>query len=233
MALKRGDRGEAVERLQRALVAAGYEIDVDGIFGKETEDSVKEFQQSNGLEVDGKVGPDTLEALGVAEGDTSFDINVPGTVPALAQPSSNTCWATVTTMMVSWRDAQSYSIADCMDAIGSEYRTKFDNDEGLHSAEKPVFLMVVGLVGEQPISYTVDGFRNLLEQYGPLWVTTDENHSRICHPCSDRRWHVRGWHGRPHIHSHRGSSRRSPLRRVVSGVYAQVRRGGGHCRSAI
>jgi hypothetical protein len=78
-------------------------------------------------------------------------------------------------MMVSWRDAQSYSIADCMDAIGPEYRTKFDNDERLDSAEKSAFLMAVGLVGEQPTSYTVDGFRNLLEQYGPLWVTTDED----------------------------------------------------------
>src|SRR5687768_715687 len=63
MVLKRGSRGEAVTRVQRALVAAGFSVGIDGIFGGQTETAVKEFQRRKGLTVDGKVGPNTLRAL--------------------------------------------------------------------------------------------------------------------------------------------------------------------------
>ena len=55
---KRGSTGEQVKQIQKALG-----IKADGIFGKGTEDAVKKFQQENGLTVDGKVGPKTLEKL--------------------------------------------------------------------------------------------------------------------------------------------------------------------------
>ena len=60
-AIKLGDTGEDVKRLQR--VFARMKIlgpdNVDGVFGAQTEQVVKEFQQSNGLAVDGVVGPIT------------------------------------------------------------------------------------------------------------------------------------------------------------------------------
>lgn len=67
--LKRGDRGEAVKVLQRRL-----NIPADGIFGQQTEESVKEWQRlhdehgrtvapGHGLQVDGIVGPKTWKAL--------------------------------------------------------------------------------------------------------------------------------------------------------------------------
>lgn len=104
-----------------------------------------------------------------------FDINVPGAVPGIRQPSSMSCWATVTTMMMSWRDSTSYAIAEAMDAIGAVYRTKFDNDQGLSGSDKPKFLVAAGFVAEAPMSFSVAGFRSLLEFNGPLWVTTDED----------------------------------------------------------
>jgi peptidoglycan hydrolase-like protein with peptidoglycan-binding domain len=52
-----------VQALQRALVARGQTIDVDGIFGPETKRAVNAFQQARGLKVDGIVGPDTKAAL--------------------------------------------------------------------------------------------------------------------------------------------------------------------------
>jgi hypothetical protein len=58
--LKRGDRGPAVETLQRALG-----VGVDGVFGKITERAVKRVQRSKGLVVDGVVGPQTRQALGL------------------------------------------------------------------------------------------------------------------------------------------------------------------------
>ena len=56
--LERGDRGPAVERLQRALG-----ITADGIFGRQTLKAVRAFQQQASLAVDGIVGPRTLAAL--------------------------------------------------------------------------------------------------------------------------------------------------------------------------
>lgn len=54
----------AVSALQEALnEALGGSLEVDGDFGGATEDAVREFQEQNGLEVDGKVGDDTRAAL--------------------------------------------------------------------------------------------------------------------------------------------------------------------------
>jgi peptidoglycan hydrolase-like protein with peptidoglycan-binding domain len=60
-----GMTGSAVRHLQQALVEQGYEIDVDGDFGDGTFEAVSHFQQSNGLDVDGVAGPNTLAALGL------------------------------------------------------------------------------------------------------------------------------------------------------------------------
>jgi Transglycosylase-like domain/Putative peptidoglycan binding domain len=59
--VERGDRGNAVRKIQRALG-----IPADGIFGPQTERAVKRFQRRKGLLVDGVVGPETRGALGLA-----------------------------------------------------------------------------------------------------------------------------------------------------------------------
>lgn len=56
--LKKGSRGNDVKTLQRLLHL--YE---DGIFGKLTEEAVKEFQEAHGLVADGIVGQKTWETL--------------------------------------------------------------------------------------------------------------------------------------------------------------------------
>lgn len=64
MALSLGSRGSAVRTLQQQLKSAGYRLlDVDGQFGSRTAAAVRAFQRATGLEVDGKVGPQTLRAL--------------------------------------------------------------------------------------------------------------------------------------------------------------------------
>jgi Transglycosylase-like domain/Putative peptidoglycan binding domain len=71
--VKRGDRGEAVRKIQAALG-----VGVDGVFGPQTERAVKRFQRSHGLVVDGVVGPQTRAALGLrpfssrSQGDTGL-----------------------------------------------------------------------------------------------------------------------------------------------------------------
>jgi Transglycosylase-like domain/Putative peptidoglycan binding domain len=58
--VKRGDRGDAVRKIQSALG-----VGADGVFGPMTERAVKSFQRSKGLVVDGIVGPQTRAALGL------------------------------------------------------------------------------------------------------------------------------------------------------------------------
>lgn len=68
----KGSSGETVRQIQEKLLDWGYYSgEVDGIFGSKTEDAVEYFQRKNGLTVDGKVGPATLEALGLPSGGTS------------------------------------------------------------------------------------------------------------------------------------------------------------------
>jgi cell wall-associated NlpC family hydrolase len=59
--LKRGDHGDAVRRLQRAL-----RIPADGLFGNKTMRYVRGYQHRHGLHADGIVGPATWHALGGA-----------------------------------------------------------------------------------------------------------------------------------------------------------------------
>jgi peptidoglycan hydrolase-like protein with peptidoglycan-binding domain len=61
--LKRGSTGPDVAQLQAALGSRGFVVAVDGIFGPETEQAVRDFQASVGLAVDGIAGPATLGAL--------------------------------------------------------------------------------------------------------------------------------------------------------------------------
>lgn len=63
-ALRPGDRGEQVLRVQQQLQELGYDPGAaDGVFGGATERAVLQFQASRGLEADGLVGEGTLRAL--------------------------------------------------------------------------------------------------------------------------------------------------------------------------
>ena len=152
---------------------ASSEADVDQ--KKATTETIRNIPAGSveSVETKDSTGASTSIKAKPEEG-TSFDYNVTGAVPIISQPSSMTCWATVATMMVSWRDRSSYDIQDVMDMAGQTYRSKFDNDQGLSGSEKVAFLTSLGLIGEPPMSYTVRGLKTLLEIYGPLWVTSDE-----------------------------------------------------------
>lgn len=83
---KKGSSGAVVTQIQTKLKAWGYYTGaVDGIFGSGTEQAVRKFQSANGLSVDGKVGTQTLAALGIQAntssggttgGSSSADVNL-------------------------------------------------------------------------------------------------------------------------------------------------------------
>ena len=69
--LRRGSQGGAVVSLQNALRARGASFNATGYFGSLTEASVRSFQSSKGLSVDGVVGRATWAALATNGGDAS------------------------------------------------------------------------------------------------------------------------------------------------------------------
>lgn len=61
--LRQGDRGLAVDRLQKALNRAGIRLTVDSDFGQSTAAAVRAYQLKVGLVADGIAGPKTLALL--------------------------------------------------------------------------------------------------------------------------------------------------------------------------
>ena len=61
--LSNGSEGSAVVELQTALTIVGYHIQVDGIYGKDTERAVAEFQRDNKLKITGKTNNTTWKKL--------------------------------------------------------------------------------------------------------------------------------------------------------------------------
>lgn len=64
-----GSQGSDVKTLQEMLNQNGYNLSVDGIFGSKTQQAVRDYQQKNGLSVDGIVGNNTWGSL--TTGNTS------------------------------------------------------------------------------------------------------------------------------------------------------------------
>lgn len=57
--LRRHSRNNCVKLIQKILKKIGYDIKIDGDFGRKTEEVVKDFQKKHNLKVDGVVGKDT------------------------------------------------------------------------------------------------------------------------------------------------------------------------------
>ena len=66
-----------MQDLQAALNDHGANLAVDGVFGKRTHAAVKSYQSSNGLLVDGVVGPQTRGALNGGSGVSTGGASAP------------------------------------------------------------------------------------------------------------------------------------------------------------
>ena len=86
--LSYGSSGDEVKKLQRTLNSKGYSLSVDGVFGKNTQSAVKDYQKKNGLNVDGIVGAKTWTSLDGAEKTTSTNkLSEAPAIPEAARPT--------------------------------------------------------------------------------------------------------------------------------------------------
>ena len=84
--LQMGSSGQDVEKLQNALINAGYDLEggADGVFGSKTDAALREYQKANGLTVDGVAGDATLVALGINASGSAAMASLSTELPASA-----------------------------------------------------------------------------------------------------------------------------------------------------
>lgn len=86
--LRKGSRGASVSSLQQSLSNLGYyKGSIDSIFGSGTASAVMSFQRSQGIAVDGIVGPATFNAISNAANGQGN--STPAPKPVVSKPSSN------------------------------------------------------------------------------------------------------------------------------------------------
>ena len=91
--LKYGSKGDEVKKLQQGLINAGYDLGssgADGVYGGRTQAAVRQYQQANGLSVDGVAGQQTLGKLYTPSTTTTTG---DGTTPAQTEPKTPKEWA--------------------------------------------------------------------------------------------------------------------------------------------
>ncbi|PCE24674.1 N-acetylmuramoyl-L-alanine amidase [Burkholderia ubonensis] len=101
-----------------------------------------------------------------ALGGQSYTLNWDG-VELIPQPTGKSCWAAAAAMVIGWRDQMSLTPETIASICGRTTAT------GLNPAQVESFAHDMGLAFEPPQSYTIDAFRQLLEDHGPLWVCAD------------------------------------------------------------
>jgi peptidoglycan hydrolase-like protein with peptidoglycan-binding domain len=89
MAMKQGDSGESVKRLQELLNRNGYSLNTDGIYGAKTAAAIKDYQQRYGLSVTGAYDNETIHSFAQSHPSTPGYSNTPAQ-DALRQ--YNTVW---------------------------------------------------------------------------------------------------------------------------------------------
>ena len=106
----------------------------------------------------------------------TLDYRVPNLPMPMKQPSNMVCWATVATMMASWRDQQTHTLSGYINGLGEPWKTKLANNQGLAAAEAPQLLATMGMqVETTQANFTAERWERMLHDFGPLWVTADNN----------------------------------------------------------
>jgi hypothetical protein len=145
-------------------------------------DLIKAAAQSGKMKasVTDQVG-DRRQSVSIEKDDTAtpaapaVDFKVEGRLRPLKQPNDQACWATVATILFSWRHDVDAAIEDVLAIAGQQFLDAFRAQQGLKSEDKPAFLQKLGLTAEPPMSFSVAGFEQLLREHGPLWITADED----------------------------------------------------------
>ncbi|MCM3729084.1 C39 family peptidase [Neobacillus cucumis] len=188
--LKRGSRGPSVTELQRKLTSLGYNTKgMDGIFGVNTENAVRQFQKARHLQVDGIVGPVTAKALGINIQSSSIVLNVP-LINQMATPRlKNGCEMTSLAMVLNYHGVKvtKNTLANQVNKVPWTYSNglrgnpnigfvgDMANGPGLAVYNGPVLSLAKKYVGNKAVNLTKKPFSEVLSYVGqglPVWIIT-------------------------------------------------------------
>jgi hypothetical protein len=95
-------------------------------------------------------------------------------VPLIPQETRMSCWAAAIAMIVSWAEKKILTPFEVAEKTGrlDQYR------RGLESLDSEVFERW-GMTTEAPQTFTAQGFMDLLEAYGPIWVAAEVRGAHI------------------------------------------------------
>jgi hypothetical protein len=180
------------ELLNKVPVPAGgpqVPLKVDGLAWSKTIAAVKRFQsvKLGHKWPDGRVDPGgkTLSKLNEHDGPGGSPAPpgeqppakqliyfVPGKKNVIGQPTMMTCWATVYTMMRSWRESKTFTIAEALQKPGKMYVDMFKQDRSLLPAQFRDFWTRGGLTVRGYATFPDYIWHDLLQKHGLLAVGT-------------------------------------------------------------
>lgn len=159
--LQYGSKGSDVKELQQYLNNNGYNLSVDGDFGDNTLSAVKDYQQKNGLSVDGIVGNNTWGKLLGSTNSSGYAPTVAPTIaPAPTAPKYDTS---------SWDDSEKGSSASgayeaAKEALNNYGSFTFSENEWLNNIKD-------GIKNYGEFSYDVNSdalYQQYAEQYARM-----------------------------------------------------------------
>lgn len=181
--LRSGDPDRtAVAIVQQTLADLGLALprstrpdgSMDGIYGPETVAAVQKFQRQHRLVdargiADGVAGRNVLGKLDQVAPPELTNRTIFYDVPLIPQPNETSCWAAAMAMLVSF-ERQRRTPQEIADAASMDLNSSYGWDV-LHAARRHW--------GLQEIQMTppINGFPNLLDEHGPLWMVVTGNPS--------------------------------------------------------
>lgn len=107
----------------------------------------------------------------------AISYEVPGIKTVTAQDGPDTCWATVYTIMKTWKTGFQMEVRDTVRQVDPKYAAFYDaglrsNPEprGLPVSEIIPFLRAAGMRHQPMANMQVSGWLDLLQKYGLLWI---------------------------------------------------------------
>ena len=150
--LSRGSKGSDVKTLQELLNQNGYSLDVDGVFGPDTQAAVKDYQTKNKLAVDGIAGNETWGAL---TGGTSS--------------TGSTSQAGAADMSFSYDD---YKQSDTVQQAYALLQQQMGNKPGAYNSQwaDQITGLIDQIINRKDFSYDLNGDA-LYQQYKDQYIT--------------------------------------------------------------
>jgi hypothetical protein len=110
-------------------------------------------------------------------------VKVPGIVSQIKQAKAKGCWATVTTILISWLEQTRYTVYDIVDRLGEEYLRMYKDETGLPASKVNDWLYTTGFVMELPQHYSQGKIHQMLKDFGPIVFTasTDKHGLHLTH----------------------------------------------------